>query len=88
MHSKTSNEIDKIRFKTQRNCVNNMKTYAKENYNNDLETIISSKDNGNKIFWQVIGWFMGKTNNSTIIPPLRLSEYIIMLLQIRRKLNV
>ena len=52
-----------------------MKKYAKENYNNNLETIISSKDNGNKTFWQVMGRFMGsKTNNSTIIPPLRLSD--------------
>ena len=51
---KTSNEIDKIRYKTQRNRVNNMKKYAKDNYNNNLETIISSKDNGNKTFWQVM----------------------------------
>ena len=51
-----------------------MKKYAKENYNNNLETIISSKDNGNKTFWHVMGRFMGKTNNSTIIPPLRLSD--------------
>ena len=71
---KTSNEIDKIRYKTRRNRVNNMKKYAKENYNNNLETIVSSKNNGNKTFWQVMGRFMGKTNNSTIIPPLRLSD--------------
>ena len=71
---KTSNEIDKIRHKTQRNHVNNMKKYAKENYNNNLETIISNKDNGNKTFWQVMGRFMCKTNNSIIIPPLRLSD--------------
>ena len=51
-----------------------MKKYAKENYYNNLETIISSKDNGNKTFWQVMGRFIGKTNNSTIIPPLRLSD--------------
>ena len=53
-----------------------MKKYAKENYYNNLETIISSKDNGNKTFWQVMGRFMGKTNNSTIIPPLRLSGVV------------
>ena len=51
---KTPNEIDKIRYKTQRNHVNNMKKYGKENYNNNLETIISSKDKGNKTFWQVM----------------------------------
>ena len=79
----------KIVKKHKRNRVNNMKKYANENYNNNLETIISCKDNGNKTVWQVMGWFMGKTNNSTISPPLRLSDNnYIMLLQIRRKLNV
>ena len=64
-----------------------MKKYAKENYNNNLETIISSKDNGNKTFWQVMGRFMGKP---IIWPLFHLYDYqiIIMLLQIRRKLNV
>ena len=51
-----------------------MKKYAKENYNNNRETIISSKDNVDKTFWQVMGRFIGKTNNSTIFPPLRLSD--------------
>ena len=51
-----------------------MKKYTQENYNDNLETFISSKDNGNKTFWQVMGRSMGKTNNSTKIPPLRLSD--------------
>ena len=71
MHSKRLMKSIKFVIKHKEIVLTTWKKYAKENYNNNLETIISSKDNGNKTFWQVhlMGRFMGKTNNSTIIPP-------------------
>lgn len=51
-----------------------MKKYAKENYNNNLEDIISDKENGNKSFWQIMGRFMGNNNNLNTIPPLKISD--------------
>ena len=45
-----------------KNKVNNMKKYAKENYINNIDNIISNNDTGNssKTFWQIMGRFIGK----------------------------
>ena len=67
---KTYNHSDKLLFKRQRNKVNNMKTYAKEN----ISDTISNHDSNSKSFWQLMGKFMGKKCNSVIIPPLRLDN--------------
>ena len=68
---KTYNNSDKLLFKRQRNKVNNMKTYAKENYISNISDTISNHDSNSKSFWQLMGRFMGKKCNSVIIPPLR-----------------
>lgn len=69
---KTNRDADHIKFKQQRNKVNNMKKFAKENYINNIEDTVLNKDSGNscKTFWQVMGRFMGKKGTSVIIPPL------------------
>ena len=58
-------------YKTQRNKVNNMKKFAKDNYNNNVEDTISNTERGSKTFWQFMGRFMGKSNSDTVIPPLK-----------------
>ena len=53
-----------------------MKKYAKENYINNIDNIISNHDTGisSKTFWQIIGRLMGKDNTSTNIPPLHIGD--------------
>ena len=53
-----------------------MKKYAKENYVNNIDNIISNHDTGSssKTFWQIIGRFGGKNNSSTNIPPLHTGD--------------
>ena len=70
---KTYYHSDKLLFKRQRNKVNNMKTYAKENYISNISDTISNHDSNSKSFWQLMGRFMGGGGecNSFIIPPLR-----------------
>ncbi|MEW8548488.1 MAG: reverse transcriptase family protein [Candidatus Thiodiazotropha sp.] len=65
---------DLNRYKKQRNHVNNMKKYAKENFDNNLEDIVLNAEYGNKTFWQLMGRFMGKNNTCSIIPPLKKTD--------------
>ena len=68
---KTKSTQDLLLYKRQRNKVNNMKKYAKENYIHNISETISNYENGNsnKTFWQIMGRFMGKSCCSTKIPP-------------------
>ena len=68
----THSITDFHRYKTQRNKVNNMKKFAKYNYNNNVEDTISNTERGSKTFWQIMGRFMGKYNSDTVIPPLKM----------------
>ena len=53
-----------------------MKKYAKENYINNIDNIISNHDtdSSSKTFWQTMGRFMGKNNTSTNIPSLHTGD--------------
>lgn len=70
---KLKREIDHSSYKRQRNKVNNMIKYAKENFINKIDDILLKQEQNNscKMFWQVMGRFMGKTGTSIIIPPLQ-----------------
>ena len=65
---------DLQKFKQQRSKVNNMKKFAKDNYNNNIEDKISNTKRGSKTFSQVMGRFMGKGNSDSAIPPLKMSD--------------
>ena len=67
---KTNNNQDKIRYKTQRNRVNNIKKHAKETYMNNYEDLILNQSCGSKTFWQLMGRLAGKQSKTSIIPPL------------------
>lgn len=69
---KSRSNTDRLLFNRQRNKVNNMKKYAKENYINNIDNIISNQDTGyaSKNFWKIMGRFMGKKASSVCIPPL------------------
>ena len=71
---KTNLVNDKLIFKKQRNRVNNMKKYAKENYINNFEDTILSSENSTKTFWQIMSRFMGKQAITNSIPPLYTSN--------------
>ena len=70
---KSKRDSDRSKFKRQRNRVNNMLKYAKDNYINKKDDILFNQEtrNSNKTFWQVMGRFMGKKGTSVIIPPLQ-----------------
>ena len=65
----SKSEQDKFNYKKQRNRVNNMKKYAKENFMNNFEDSLNNPDS-NKTFWQIMGRFMGKQSQTNTIPPL------------------
>ena len=70
---KSKRDSDRSKFKRQRNRVNNMLKYAKDNFINKIDDILFNHEtmNSNKTFWQVMGRFMGKKGTSVIIPPLQ-----------------
>ena len=70
---KSKRDSDRSKFKRQRNRVNNMLKYAKDNFINKIDDILFNQEtrNSNKTFWQVMGRFMGKKGTSIIIPPLQ-----------------
>ena len=70
---KSKSDLDRISFKRQRNKVNNMIKYAKESFINKIDDFVCNPElgNSNKLFWQVMGRFMGKRGTSVIIPPLQ-----------------
>ena len=49
---KTNNYSVKLLFKRQRNKVNNMKIYAKENFISNISDTLSNLDSNSKSFWQ------------------------------------
>ena len=57
---RTRREVDFKRYKKQRNHVNNIKKFANENYNNNIEEILTNPEFGNKTFWHILGRYMGK----------------------------
>ena len=67
---KTNYNQDKIRYKTQRNRVNNIKKHAKETYMNNYEDLILNQSCGSKTFWQLMGRLAGKQSKTSIILPL------------------
>ena len=70
---KSNNPTDRERYKHQRNHVNNLKKYARENYMNTLDDLITNTNTGSKAFWQIMGRFMDKNTKSFTIPPLNIS---------------
>lgn len=73
---RTKRDADRLSFKVQRNKVNNMIKYAKDNFINKIDDFLINQETGNscKTFWQVMGRFMGKKGTSIIIPPLRKND--------------
>ena len=68
---KSNKNQDKLRYKNQRNKVNNMKKNAKETYMNNYEDLILNQSCGSKTFWQLMGRLVGKQSKTSIIPPLQ-----------------
>ena len=86
---KSGRIADRLSYKRQINKVNKMKKYAKKNYINNIDNIISNHDTGSssKTFWQIMGRFMGK-KKKTIHPQifhLYIQEIINSLSQIKKK---
>ena len=69
---KTKRKSDHVSFKQQRNKVNNVIKYAKENFIHKIDDILGNPEieSSSKTFWQVMGRFMRKTGTSIYIPPL------------------
>ena len=67
---KSNNPTDRERYKHQRNHVNNLKKYARENYTNTLDDLITNTNTGSKAFWL---WVDLWTKTQLTIPPLNIS---------------
>ena len=64
---KTNNNQDKIRYKTQKHRVNNIKKHAKETYMNNYEDLILKQSCGSTTFWQLMDRLAGKQSKTSII---------------------
>ena len=84
---KSGRIFDRLSYKRQRNKVNNMKKYAKENYINNIDNIISNHDTGSssKTFWQIMGRFMAKKTIHPQIFHIYIQEIINSPSQIKKK---
>ena len=68
---RTSSQSDREMFKRQRNKVNNMKKYARNNFYENVHGLIDQlqyKDS--KSYWKLIKKLMKSSGSSTAIPPL------------------
>ena len=71
---KSKNQNDWTKYKVFRNKVNNMKKkkHAKENYFNNLETVITDSNKSNpKLYWKIFKQLIKSNKNSETIPTLK-----------------
>ena len=64
-------EIDKINYKRQRNKVNNMKKFAKQMFENNLDEIILENTSNPKMYWKLMRMLIKENKASNDLPPLK-----------------
>ena len=67
---KSKREIDKEKYKKQRNKVNNMKKIAKERFENNLDNILLESSNKPKSYWKLMKMLIKSNKGSNNMPPL------------------
>jgi signal recognition particle GTPase len=62
---------DTLKYKKQRNKVNNMKKKAKENFESSLDNILLDNSTNPKAYWKIMKMLIKSNNGSNCISPLR-----------------
>ena len=68
---KFGRESDTLKYKKQRNKVNNMKKKAKENFESFLDNILLDNSTNPKTYWKIMKMLIKSNKGSNCIPPLR-----------------
>jgi signal recognition particle GTPase len=68
---KFGRESDTLKYKKQRNKVNNMKKKAKENFESNLDNILLDNSSNPKTYWKIMKMLIKSNKGSNCIPPLR-----------------
>jgi hypothetical protein len=61
-----------LRYKQQRNKVNNLKKNAKENFEKNLDTIILENVSNSKEYWKLMKMLIKSNKPSYNLPPLKI----------------
>jgi hypothetical protein len=64
-------ESDILKYKKQRNKVNNMKKKTKENFESNLDNILLNNSTNPKTYWKIMKMLIKSNKGSNCIPPLR-----------------
>ena len=70
---KSQNENIIIKYKKQRNNVNNMKKIAKEKFENNLDNFLLNNSSNPKVYWKIMKMLIKSNKGNYCIPPLRKS---------------
>ena len=68
---KSQNENNIIKYKKQRNKVNNMKKIAKEKFENNLDNFLLNNSSNPKMYWKIMKMLIKSNKGNYSIPPLR-----------------
>ena len=68
---RTKKESDILKYKRQRNRVNNLKKIAKENFEKSLDNIILENVSNSKTYWKIMKMLIKSKKGSSVIPPLQ-----------------
>jgi hypothetical protein len=68
---KSQNENNIIKYKKQRNKVNNMKKIAKEKFENNLDNFLLNNSSNPKMYWKIMKMLIKSNKGNYCIPPLR-----------------
>ncbi|XP_071123817.1 uncharacterized protein [Mytilus edulis] len=68
---KSKKQSDILKYKRQRNRVNNMKKVAKEKFESNLDHIILNNVSNTKTYWKIMKMLIKSNNGSNNIPPLQ-----------------
>ena len=68
---KFGRDSDIIKYKKQRNKVNNMKKIAKENFESNLDNILLENSSNPKTYWKIMKMLIKSNKESNCIPPLK-----------------
>ena len=75
LHRKTllesQNENNIIKYKKQRNKVNNIKKIAKEKFENNLDNFLLNNSSNPKMYWKIMKMLIKSNKRNYGIPPLR-----------------
>ena len=68
---KSKKDVDILKYKRQRNRVNNLKKLAKENFEKKLDNIILDNTTNSKTYWKIMKMLIKSNKGTSSVPPLK-----------------